>query len=81
MGEDHEPTDDQVPEGDLLEQRTPLGPSAVADPEAALDDPDPTAGLDDEAALVNEADRLDQDAVLDEAEEDYPHDASGAASS
>lgn len=74
MVDDHDIPSDQIPEADLLEQRTPLDPPAVADPEDTLADPDTAA-----AANVDEADRLEQQTpVLDEAEDDYPHDTSGA---
>jgi hypothetical protein len=57
---------DEVPEADLLEQRTPLDPDAVADPPAVVP-------LDTPTDLVDEADRLEQQAVVpDEGEDDYP---------
>jgi len=58
---------EEVPEADLLEQRAPLDPDAVADTPAAV----PLEALED---LVDEADRLEQQAVVpDEGEDDYPH--------
>ncbi|WP_082588855.1 MULTISPECIES: MerR family transcriptional regulator [unclassified Terrabacter] len=58
---------EEVPEADLLEQRAPLDPDAVADTLAAVP-------LDAPADLVDEADRLEQQAVVpDEGEDDYPH--------
>jgi len=57
---------EEVPEADLLEQRAPLVPDAVADTPAAVP-------IDMPADLVDEADRLEQQAVVpDEGEDDYP---------
>ena len=58
---------EEVAEADLLEQRAPLDPDAVADTPAAVP-------LDAPADPVDEADRLEQQAVVsDEGEDDYPH--------
>ena len=58
---------EEIPEADLLEQRTPVDPDTVPDtPAADL--------LSAPADPVDEADRLEQQAeVPDEAEDDYPH--------
>ena len=58
--------DEEVPEADLLEQRAPLDPDAMVDTPAAVP-------FDASADLVDEADRLEQQAVVpDEGEDDYP---------
>ena len=57
---------EEVPEADLLEQRAPLDPDAMVDTPAAVP-------FDASADLVDEADRLEQQAVVpDEGEDDYP---------
>jgi hypothetical protein len=62
-----DPTGD-VPEADLLEQQTPL------DPDAEVDAPAPIA--DQASPEVDDADRLEQLAVVpDEDEDDRPRDA------
>ena len=56
---------EEIPEADLLEQRAPLDPDAATDTPAAVP-------LDAPADVVDEADRLDQQAVApDEGEDDY----------
>lgn len=81
MVDDHDIPSDQIPEADLLEQRTPLDPPALADPEDTLADPTTATATATAAANVDEADRLEQQTpVRDEGEDDYPHDASGARS-
>jgi DNA-binding transcriptional MerR regulator len=58
---------EEIPEADLLEQRAPLDPDAVADTPAPV-------SLDAPADPVDEADRLEQQAAVpDEGEDDYPH--------
>ena len=61
-----DPTE-EIPEADLLEQRTALDPDTAPDTPAA----DLLSAPTD---LVDEADQLEQQAeVPDEAEDDYPH--------
>lgn len=75
MAENRIDPSEDIPEADLLEQRTPLDPDAMIDGEPALI-------LDSPTLYVDEADRLEQQAVLpDEGEDDYPHDPSGSRSS
>ena len=58
----------EIPEADLLEQDAPLDPNALFDTPAVLTPDSP-------ASVVDEADRLEQQAaVSDEGEDDYPHD-------
>jgi hypothetical protein len=54
----------EVPEADLLEQRTPLDPDADIDPEAGA----PVLGQSSSEA--DDADRLEQLAVVPDADED-----------
>lgn len=61
-----DPTD-EVPEADLLEQRAPLDPHEPDDEPAG---PAP----DSQAAFGDEADRLEQQAIVPAHDEDvYPH--------
>ena len=68
MADDRIDPNEEIPEADLLEQRTPLDPNALLDTSAP---PNP----DSPAFIADKADRLDQQAaVSDEGEDDYPHD-------
>lgn len=67
----HDRTDpgEQVPEADLLEQRTPLDPRPLTDPSVEV------RGASVEA---DEADRWEQANVVPEVDEDdYPHESTG----
>ena len=69
MANDRTDPADQIPEADRVEQLTPLDPGSLTDVLHRAPSPDAAADL------VDEADRLEQDALLPEdAEEDYPHD-------
>jgi hypothetical protein len=58
----------EIPEADLLEQQSPI------DPQAMIDDQEEPAGSESPTDPVNEADRLEQQALLPtEDEDDYPH--------
>ncbi|MDQ1737644.1 MAG: hypothetical protein QOH56_3895 [Pseudonocardiales bacterium] len=69
------PTGEEVPEADRIEQAIP------ADPEAVSDDPETTiipgelaseVEVVDPADLVDPADRLEQAMAVDDDEDDYP---------
>ena len=58
---------EEIPEADLLEQQAALDPDAPVDTPAAAA---PDAPVD----FVDEADRLEQQAIVpDDDEDDYPH--------
>ena len=66
-GQDLDPTQ-QVPEADLLDQRAPVDPHSLGDPEAVPVMPEP---LPDD---VDEADRMEQlTPVLGDDEDEYPN--------
>ena len=67
MAEHHVDPSDEIPEADLLEQQAPLELNEPADEPAGLSPDSP-------AHLADEADWLEQRAVLlDHDEDDYPH--------
>ncbi len=74
MAEDR--IDEQIPEADLLDQRTPLVPPSPAD---TLIDSGPASGTSDSpGGEVDEADRLEQQTpVPGQDEDDYPPGPSG----
>ncbi len=68
MVEDRIDPSEQIPEADLLEQQASLDPPPLTHEEAASLNPDAPADP------VDEADRVEQQAaVLDDHEDDYPH--------
>ena len=67
MAEDRVDPSEQIPEADLLEQQASLDPHPLTDEESVIVIPETPADAD-------EADRLEQQAaVLDDHEDDYPH--------
>lgn len=67
MAEHHIDPSDEIPETDLLEEQAPLDPNEAGDEPAGLTPDSP-------APLADEADWLEQRAVLpDDDEDDYPH--------
>jgi hypothetical protein len=67
VSENRTHSNEEIPEADLLDQQSPLDPNPLTDTPADLV-PDPSA------PVVDEADRLDQLAVVPEqGEDDYPH--------
>jgi len=75
VAEDRIDPSDQIPEADLLEQQTPLDPNPMIDAEPAAINPDSPA------RFADEADRLEQQTVVpDDDEDDYPHGSSATGS-
>lgn len=67
-----------IPEADLLEQQTPLGPQQLTDAETVP----PAAVTLGEANEANEADRVEQHAAVhSDGEDDYAHDTDGTGRS
>ena len=62
---------EQIPEADLLEQQTPVDPLSA-------DDGIPATPSAENSGDANESDRLEQQAVIPDDEDDYPRDASAA---
>lgn len=67
-----QPSRDDVPEADLLEQQAPVEPPSAPDTEAEADSADTPPAPADEA---DEADQLEQHEVVSGDEDDYPHEA------
>lgn len=69
MAKDRIDPSEQIPEADLLEQQVPLDPGPLTDAESALE---ASGTLDDTA---DEADLMEQAAVLEGDEDDYPRES------
>ncbi len=70
MAADRPDPRDQISEADLLDQQTAVDPRSSIDAEAEPSTPDSPA------SLVDEGDRMEQEALLPDAgEDDYPYDS------
>ena len=66
-----QPSRDDVPEADLLEQQAPADPPILPDAEAAADSPDTPPVVP--KAEADEADLLEQLEVVAGDDDEYPH--------